>query len=338
MKAYDNYTITVTLKSSLITPFQSDTIFGHFCWAVQYLKWDNGENRLETFLNAFDANDSPPLLISNGFPEGFLPKPILSPVFQKEIARIVGLEDRVEKSYTIKTIKKFNYIRKDHFNTILGKGLNGAALFEILYNNYDAYKGISKDRVFNVQRNSVNRIYNTVTEGLHLDRETFSTVENNRYEFYLKTNFFSYKDLERIFNFISRQGFGKNKSTGTGALTFRIAKKIDIPQSESPNGFMTLSSYIPTQSDPTDGYYDVLHKFGKLAGGYQSVLPEAGATPFKIPLLMMKAGSVFKDKYYSANKHYGSLLKNVHVNSDKIRHYALAFPIGVFVKEGNNGD
>lgn len=31
------YTVDLRLSSSVITPFQSDTLFGHICWAIRYL-------------------------------------------------------------------------------------------------------------------------------------------------------------------------------------------------------------------------------------------------------------------------------------------------------------
>jgi len=55
--------VSFELKSSLRTPFQADTIFGHICWAIRHIA---GEERLRSFLNAYDG--ALPLLISDGFP------------------------------------------------------------------------------------------------------------------------------------------------------------------------------------------------------------------------------------------------------------------------------
>jgi len=86
---------------------------------------------------------------------------------------------------------------------------------------------------------------------------------------------------------------------------------------------MTLSSYIPDSKAPTKGYYEILLKYGKLGGDF------AKSDPFKVPLIMFRSGSVF---YSSEDKIYGSLLKNIHRNSD-IRHYAYAFPVGINIEE-----
>lgn len=97
---------------------------------------------------------------------------------------------------------------------------------------------------------------------------------------------------------------------------------------------MTLSSYIPTENDPTEGYYNIVHKFGKLGGLYAKGVAEVYGNPFKVPLIMFSAGSVFFDKNYKPGKIYGSLLKNVHKN-EAIRHYAYAFPIGVNIEDSH---
>ena len=338
MRPYKNYTIRIALKSSLITPFQSDTIFGHICWALRFLKWDEGEDRLEIFLKEYDNDTSPPLLVSNGFPEGYLPKPVLPPVPQNEIDEIVGLKNRIEMSYRIKTLKKLEYIRKEDFIILLEKGLNSSNMLELLLNNYDSYRDIIELQPHDVQRNTVNRASNTVTRGLYSDREIFFTKGFDNYEIYVKTNFFSKNELERIFGFISIQGFGKNKSTGKGAFTFEINEneRLDIPESSEPNAFMTLSSYIPKKNEPGKGYYQILHKYGKLAGSYKSEFPKISNNPFKAPLIMMSAGSVFIDSEFHDHKVYGSLLNDVHKNYPEVRQYSYAFPVGI--KLGGNGE
>jgi len=103
-----------------------------------------------------------------------------------------------------------------------------------------------------------------------------------------------------------------------------IEERIDLPEWENPNSFMTLSSFIPAKADPTKGYYRVLKKHGKLGGMY------AHDNPFKRPLLMFQAGSIFFDEPVKSN--YGSLLPDVHHKQKDVRHYAYAFPIGLRIE------
>ena len=100
-----------------------------------------------------------------------------------------------------------------------------------------------------------------------------------------------------------------------------------MPEAREPNAFITLSLYIPWENDPVRGYYNIIHKYGKLGGIYAK-----GGNPFKVPLIMFSAGSIFFDEKYNQEKVYGLLLKDVHSNK-AIRHYAYAFPIGIMAEE-----
>jgi len=334
-----NYTVEINFKSSIATPLQSDTIFGHICWAVRYLNWDV-VNKLADFLCQYD-NGSPPLIISNGFPKGYLPKPVIPPVTQKELDKIVGKENRIEKSFKIKTIKKTEIIPRKTFAE-LQQDMTPVKLFEAMYEK-DVYDSIinlkSKEQSVITQHNTIDRIKGSVREGaLFSQEETYFSDDAGCFEVYLRTNYFNRDDLNKIFTYIGRDGFGKDKSTGKGAFNFDIKEGIEIIEAEKTNAFMTLSSFVPSKNDPVKGYYNLVHKYGKLGGHYAQGTQEALGNPFKVPLIMFSAGSVFFDDNYRSGKVYGSLLKNVHKNKD-IRHYAYAFPIGINVNiEDNNED
>ncbi len=333
MSDYSDYTITITLKSPIATPLQSDTIFGHICWAVRFLKWDE-DDRLSKFLSLFDEDSQPPLLLSNGFPKGFLPKPVIPPVTQDVLESIYGNENRPENSFRIKTIKKTDIIPKEKFKELQQDIITPEKLFRALNDCYDETIELKKkQQSMMVQHNTIDRIKGSVREGgLFSQEETFFDNDFGIFEVYLKTVYFSFKDLERIFEYISSGGFGRDKSTGKGYFTFEIREGIDLPESKEPNAFMTLSSYIPKENDPTEGYYNMIHKYGKLGGLYAKGTSEVNGNPFKVPLIMFSSGSVFFDGNHEQNKVYGSLLKNVHQNKD-IRHYAYAFPVGINVKD-----
>lgn len=335
MNEYRDYTIRLTFKSPIITPLQSDTLFGHICWAIDYLKWDDKKG-LKDFLALYNNRGSPPLLISNGFPEDYLPKPIVRPILQKEIERIFGKENRKENSYKIKTIKKKELIRKGDLLQIVKEQISPEILFQKLLKNFkEEEKWEEKRKKEVVYHNTINRVTNRVTEGLYEQEETFYAPDFNKFEIYLKTNYFDKDDLRRIFGFISIGGFGKDKSTGKGRFEFSIIEGTDLEGSDNPNGFngfMTLSSYIPHPEAPTKGYYEILLKYGKLGGTFAMGSTEVGNNPFKKPLIMFRAGSTFYDRNYDKSKIYGSLLKDVHKNP-KIRHYAYAFPLGINMEE-----
>lgn len=329
MSEYKNYCVNITLKSTLITPFQADTLFGHICWAIKYLRWNGngGCRKLEEFMKCYD-NSKPPLLISDGFQKGYLPKPIIKPITQEELKDILeemGEMDIIKNSYMIKTIKKMKFIPKEIFEE-LSNQITPKVLFKRLLERFEeVIKEKSRKEV--VYHNTVNRVTNTVTFGLYQQEEIFFDSPFNEFEIYIKTNCFSKQELEKIFEFIAESGYGRDKSTGKGHFCFKIIENGKIKEADSPNAFMTLSSYIPDSKAPTNGYYDILLKYGKLGGDF------AKSDPFKVPLIMFRSGSTFYDEKYSKDKSYGSLLKKVHRKNPDIRHYAYAFPVGINIKE-----
>jgi CRISPR-associated protein Csm4 len=68
-----SYKVTLKLTSPYATDWQADTIWGHLCWA---LRFTYGESALTDFITKYEKGE-PPLLVSNGFPGDFLPRPIL---------------------------------------------------------------------------------------------------------------------------------------------------------------------------------------------------------------------------------------------------------------------
>jgi CRISPR-associated protein Csm4 len=102
--------------SSLSTPLQSDTIFGHLCWAVNYLWAEKDKNKLTDFLNALKK--TPCLILSSAFPAGSLPKPVipvkdellddLRNILKNELKEITDLEI----SQVLKDLKKDKWIKR----------------------------------------------------------------------------------------------------------------------------------------------------------------------------------------------------------------------------------
>jgi CRISPR-associated protein Csm4 len=334
MDHYLDYTVEVELKSPIITAFQADTIFGHICWAVRFIKWNGSEDgdRLKEFLDLYDnRGQGPPLLVSDGFPKGYLPKPVLPPITQRELDGVVAAEDLVADSHKIKMVKKLEYMPAGIFARLSAREMDPQKVFETLYTGYKAIADdLGQTRTGVIQHNTVNRVRNLVTAGLYAQEENFCASDSCKFEIYIQTNHFPRKDLERIFAFIGEQGYGKDKSTGKGHFSSLVREGNELVEHKNPNGFMTLSSFVPTGDDPTEGYYRILHKYGKLGGLFAKGLLDRN--PFKTPLIMFAAGSTFRDNEYHRGKTYGSLLTGVH-RSDKIRHYAHAYPLGIRLKD-----
>lgn len=315
------YRLIIKPLSPFQTPLHSDTLFGHICWALRYL---NGENELLKFLKAFDDNNAP-IILSSGFPKDYLPMPVLRPLSLEE-------EDTLQKQYKtklefardMKALKKVSYIQISAIE-MLKNDLSYYNLYtkhllgEILLEN----PKISKtDEVWH---NAKNRLTDRVIEGkLFAKQDTFYS-EDAEFNAYIEDSYFDRKALCEIFDFISRSGYGADKSVGRGAFKYDLLDEWDLPEAENPNAFMTLSHYHPMEGDFKDGFYDITTKFGKIGGHWASGI-DGG--PFKMPLLMFNPGSIFFSD--SHKTFYGGLIPKVHKKEDVV-HYGIAMPLKVRV-------
>ncbi len=320
MKTFE---IILRPKSSFLTPLQSDTIFGSICWAIKY---SEGEQELVDFLEKYQT--SPPLIISNGFPTGFFPKPLCNLITRKQIFDMVKETFRDESKENIaQTVKKIKMIKKV---SLVSKGIfdeliNGLSEIDYLKiklsqktenreNNY------AKETTF--YKNSINRLTSRTREegGLFTQDETFYSNDTTM-SIFVKTDGCDKDYIEHIFKFISLNGFGKRKTVGKGHFELIEIKECTFTSPSNSNAFVSLSSFVPSINDPVDGWYEMHVKYGKLGGDYST-----SKSPFKKPIRMFKAGSVFKTN--DVKEYYGQMIAKIH-SDEEIMHYGYAFPVGM---------
>jgi CRISPR-associated protein Csm4 len=174
-----------------------------------------------------------------------------------------------------------------------------------------------------------------------MDRVTFTTVragelfgvEETFYNpgksmwFALRTDFLSKEKLKAILRYIELTGFGKDASSGRGRIKIISVSEYQLPESNTPNGFMSISNFVPTWDEIRNSdsiWYSIFTKYPKVGGEF------AIRDPFKKPVLFFEAGSVFKVK--NLKNFYGQLISNVHSNPDIVQ-YAFAFPVKVKLEE-----
>lgn len=318
MKTYE---IVLRPHSSFLTLFQSDTLFGSICWAIRYL---HGEEVLADFLKKYQT--FPPLIISSGFPTGWFPKPVRESLSREQVKTIAeeiygnaSKKNLVDLIKTLKESKKSVLVNQQDFEAII----NG--LSETNYFKKYIHKDDKKIRVpiqTTVYKNTINRATGRTRQdgGLFTQDETFYDEEST-ISIFVKVNEYDADFLKNIFEFISFSGFGKRKSVGKGQFEIIKLKDYKFKSPDSPNAFVSLSSYIPSVGDPSDGWYELMVKYGKLGGNYANCTK---INPFKKPLRMFKPGAVFRTN--DVNEYYGQIIQNVHENRN-IVHYGLAFPV-----------
>jgi len=331
--------LTLELRSALLTPFQSDTLFGHLCWAIRY---GASEERLLKFLGQYAH--APPLLLTAAFPEGFLPQPVLPPLTYSEttqLARERYLDPKLgEKEPMRRMVEDLKRVRHHDLLALaqwkqVVRDLSPLALARAALDAAES-RGIEET----VTRTAVDRLTNSADKGQLFDHaETFYWRDGHPEKFNLWLNLdeqqVTAREVYDWFKIIEATGFGKRKSSGAGNVRVvtpfeEFARNdADLPADAlDANAFVTLSSYVPRADDPVRGAYHLLIKRGKLGGEWAT-----SANVWKKPLLMFAPGSLFLHNG-EPRTHYGGLISDIHPNNPCIAQYAYAFPVGARVTQG----
>lgn len=353
--------ITIELDSAFITPLQADTLFGHICWALLYME---GESELKKFLEIYTT--SPPFLTSDAFPEGYLPRPILPPLSVHDMEQIEegfcktnGKVDKVKKFHLLKYLKKWkkdfiiqaetlNIIRKNYTEkTLIVKMLKGelqSPHFEMV--KHEKCKPVDltedpdkKDKTKNthylskseeisiVAHNTIDRISNTVAGdgGYYQQEETFYRPGTRR-EIYIHDEYFSEIRLKELLKYIGDAGYGKDASVGKGHFSIKNIEAVEWYSLTDANAIMLLSSCVPSENNPTKGWYKLQTKYGKVGSVFSQTGNEGAEHPFKKPLLQISNGSVFFCN--PPIMYMGKMVRNIHVQPYIVHYgYAITFPL-----------
>ena len=296
------YRIKFKAKSWLSSAWQADTVWGHLCWGLKYL---HGEHELTDFIAAYDSSQ-PPLLISNGFPDDLMPRPVLP---LPALALQTNLAVQREQFDRQKQAKKEELLSLEEFN----RALNG-----------EMVSPLPKPKLCRrtTLKNQINRITNT-TMAEEQSLYPFEEYHCNTITIYAKIAD-GFEDRAReLFDYLSKTGYGKRKSVGYGWL--ELVEFKSFPGFASPvgaNAFISLSNFVPAKRDPTGGYWRALIKYGKLGEEYAS-----SANPFKKPLLMLTAGSVFYDS--PVRDYYGRFIAGLTGEHPQVVQYGFALPVSI---------
>lgn len=360
-----NYIVKIEPTSPLGTPIESDTLFGHLCWALAYI---DGDAKLTDFLLEFDTQ--PPIVISNAFLENWLPFPNLPPLTLAERDELGKFfkenipAKKVDKYSAgllfyrwLKDLSKQSLISIETFKT-----------WQPCFNKFEIYKEILQEKAalgsspkisndksgkepgkefvsHSIWHNAISRKSATVIEGKLFDKEVTFYRPGIRFNVFIKTSdYLSREKLQELFEFISRNGFGADKSTGNGRFDFEIEEGNPFIESEDRgfNSFMLISntnSGILKQFKKGDVNYTTQTKFGKV-GGLLST--NAKYSPYKKPVLLLNPGTVIKT---TENVEYvGENFRDVYLIWDNegstiqkpegidIRHYGIGFPVKLRLK------
>lgn len=295
------FRVRLKLRSWVASSWQSDTIFGHLCWGMRYLR---GVQELESFIAAYD-DGVPPLLLSNGFPGDLLPRPLTGPAM---VDPALPLQEQVAQFRHMKRAREVRYLTSEEFT----QALNG----EIIVPSSEPV-AVGKSRV--TLKNQLNRQTSTTGEGGAL--YNFEEYHWPEVTIYGKVTDGFADMAQQMFQYMADTGYGKRKSVGYGQIEDCVFEEYPgFNTAENSNGFVTLSNYVPAAVDPREGFWRTMVKYGKMGEEY-AVQDSA----FKKPLMMLEAGSTFFDA--PCRDYYGRLVRGLNPSYPETVQYALALPV-----------
>lgn len=316
----ETYRIKIKLHGGFITPFQADTLFGGICWLIRYRE---GSDYLQRMLADFRAGN-PWFVLANACPGDLLPRPLI----RINRSAPANRDEQLMQANEGKRVKKIEYLTREEFISLI----NGAA--PVLENRE---KPLIRSSVLH---NQISRISGTTAGGGQLFEQVESHIAKRNEDgqdhqgclsIYIKLREPGLRDwLLELFSLLGQTGLGKRKSAGKGSFSVIEMEQYDFFEGvKEPNGYLSLSHFVPAPGDPTEGIYKTFVKYGKLGEEYALT-----GCPFKYPLLMLQAGCVFFTKG-EIRPFYGQMIDHIAPAHPEVLQYALAFSVPVRLADVN---
>lgn len=309
----DWYTIRLTLRGPVGTAWQADTIWGHLCWALRY---EGGLQALAAFLDRYRQGD-PPLVLSNGFPEGWLPRPLHLET-PRVVAATASLAEQRAAFRTAKTIKGIDLIPDAVFRQVQA-GVPWVPTEAALQPPRATVRVALKnqiDRMLGAAGGAGGALFGFVEYWPPRDGPATVVI-------YCLVAPDFVEDLELLVDTFQQGGYGKRRAVGYGAIERAVVAPFDgFATPAGANAFVSLSNFVPAAGDPVDGRWRTLVKYGK-HGEERAQGP--GAAPFKRPLIMLEAGAVFRDP--TPRPWYGRVVDGVSAHFEDTVQYGLALAL-----------
>jgi CRISPR-associated protein Csm4 len=305
---------TLRPKTAFGTPLAGDTLFGQLCWVLRHCF---GNEWLTERLADY-TEGRPFLVVSDAFPQGFLPLPSV-PSDYWEASGV----DR-------KTLKKKRWLPTEKLTSDFCQWQSLArndtkAVDSII----GALEPLAEPHT--QPHNSINRATGTTDEQFtpygvtqywfHPDvcLDLYAVIDESR---------ISADELATALVYMGRSGYGRDASIGLGKFSVEPDTAFTgLTHAENANAFLTLAPCAPQGLGfiRERSFYQILTRFGR--HGDAAVL---SGNPFKRPLLLAKTGSVFTsgDNDHQAT-HIGQGLSDVSISQPEAVAQGYAPVIGI---------
>lgn len=282
--SYLDYRVNIELLSPVGTPWQSDSLMGHLAWCALRT---NGENGLKNFLQPFLENN-PNFILSDGFPEGYLPRPTIP-------FTTTSFVESVDETSQKKKARRTTLLSCDAFESFRYGDYTEPAGHENVFQIVETLHAVLDRRT-------------EITDGegnLYSSEDTVLNSKSRIISIYLRSKPDYLETAVDLLRKLSEVGYGRDKSTGLGQFRIVGFKPFDnFAHFSEADGFIALSSFVPATSDPTDGFWQIRIKRGKLGEN------AGNGNPFKKPFVQLMPGALFRTQQQPA-PYYGRVLRNL---------------------------
>ncbi|MCS7315150.1 MAG: hypothetical protein RMI94_07305 [Bryobacterales bacterium] len=282
------YRVELALESPLSTPLHSGTLFGHLCWAWRER---HGEPRLAAWLETLRHA---PFLISDGFPSGWLPRPLLEP--GPSGGPPADPAQRVQFLQEAKRRKQARWIRCSDFLRLR----SAFDARELATAEADPPK---LEKVSSPHNRIDRRTGQTLEEGgLFYLEESWPEREATLFDVYVGTELDA-SQLRELFAHVGACGYGRDATWGRGR--FRVLAVEQEDALFAPVGTRRMSlSHGSLTANMLDARYRTETHLGRLGNLFARC-----DKPFKYPLLLLQPGATFRP---ADDGPFGALLDDVH--------------------------
>ncbi|OBX47228.1 type III-A CRISPR-associated RAMP protein Csm4 [Haemophilus haemolyticus] len=301
------YRFIVTPQSAMGTPLVGDTLFGQLCCAVRNRF---GEARLTALLEGY-TEQRPFMVVSDAFPQDFLPLPTLPSTFW---------ETKTETDR--KSLKKAQWVKISDTEKSAVKFWQECALqtnFKFEKENQDQF------------HNTIDRKSSTTGEGQFAPYTTeltwFGTAQKFDLYIVLDEVRFSLEELQQVLNDVGSFGFGRDASIGLGKFQCINPQVVNFLQ-QNANCYLTLANCAPQNLGLNKEYcyYQITTRFGR-HGDIQAL----SSSPFKKPLILAKSAAIFTPEKYEPRLFLGNGLSGISNSQPNAVHQGYAPVLNLFV-------
>jgi CRISPR-associated protein Csm4 len=299
----DAYRFTLTPRSPWATPWHADTLFGAICWAYRGIA---GEARLVRLLEEFrrtTPEKPPPFVLSDALPEGYFPLPAGTMVVPGQGGKPV----------------KEPWVDEQTFRALLSNP--SAAVPQVR-----ALGDLVAARL--LLHASIDRSTGIVAEGQLFEVETshFGAGISSA-SLFVRCEQRLLPAFGQCLELVGTQGVGYKTSTGLGSFSVAGPEPCGwLDKAAEPNGFLSLSHFLPARHDPVSGSWRLHVSYPKFQGN-------AVERFLKGRLVFLTPGSWFRTPG-EPRRWYGRVLEMPRPGLESAIHYGLGFAVPARVPAG----